>query len=86
MELKEIKVSTELRKMSEIQVVSDQTISNLIHQKFEKPLAKKPDDDDPFIKGEFDVIKELLANVSPVLTFSDLQYIPSVTFSSQNLL
>ena len=61
--IKELKVSTELRKMSEIQLVSDNTISSLIKQKFESPLKKRPDDDDPFIKGEFDVIKELVAKV-----------------------
>ena len=31
--------------------------------KFESPLPKCQDDDDPFIKGEFDVIKELLEKV-----------------------
>ena len=62
--IKEIRVSTELRNMAEIELVSNETIQKLIHQKFEAPLLKKPDDDDPFIKGEFDVIKELLAKVS----------------------
>ena len=61
--IKEIRVSTELRNMATIDLVSDETIKKLIHQKFEAPLKKKADDDDPFIKGEFDVIKELLAKV-----------------------
>ena len=62
--IKEIRVSTELRNMAEIDLMSNDTIQKLIYQKFQAPLKKKPDDDDPFIKGEFDVIKELLAKVS----------------------
>ena len=41
-------------------MVSKATVDDLIFQKFESPLPKAQDDDDPFIKGEFDVIKELL--------------------------
>merc|ERR1712218_499198 len=52
--------TTELRKMEEIDLVSKGTVDDLIAQKFESPLPRCPDDDDPFIKGEFDVIKELL--------------------------
>jgi hypothetical protein len=59
--IKEIQISTELRKMADIHLVSQETIDNLINQKFECPLRKLPGDDDPFIKGEFDVIKELVA-------------------------
>ncbi len=55
--MKEIQVSTELRKMAEIQLVSENTIQTLINQKFESPVKKKPDDNDPLISGEFDVIK-----------------------------
>merc|ERR1711972_625299 len=40
--------------------VSKQTVDDLIFQKFECELPRWQDDDDPFIKGEFDVIKELL--------------------------
>ena len=58
--IKEIQITTELRKMEEIDLVSKVTVDDLIAQKFESPLPRCPDDDDPFIKGEFDVIKELL--------------------------
>ena len=46
--------------MESIDLVSKATVDDLIFQKFESPLPKSQDDDDPFIKGEFDVIKELL--------------------------
>merc|ERR1711994_1229729 len=58
--IKEIQVSVALKKMGEIGLVPQQTVDDLIIQKFEAPLPKSQDDDDPFIKGEFDVIKELL--------------------------
>ena len=48
------------RKMESIDLVSKATVDDLIFQKFESPLPKAQDDEDPFIKGEFDVIKELL--------------------------
>ena len=41
-------------------MVSKDTVADLIHQKFESPLPKGQDDDDVFVKGEFEVIKELL--------------------------
>merc|ERR1711937_903342 len=58
--IKEIQITTELRKMESIDLVSKATVDDLIFQKFESPLPKCQDDDDPFVKGEFDVIKELL--------------------------
>ena len=61
--IKEIQISTELRKMVDIDLVPGQTIDDLISQKFEGKLPSKMDDNDPFIKGEFDVIKELLEKV-----------------------
>jgi len=62
-QVKEIQICTELRKMAEIGLVPQATAEDLIKQKFEFPLPKGQDDDDPFIKGEFDVIKELLAKL-----------------------
>jgi len=59
-QVKEILICTELRKMAEIGLVPKATAEDLIKQKFEFALPKGQDDDDPFIKGEFDVIKELL--------------------------
>jgi len=61
--VKEIQISTELRRMGEIGLVPQNTFDDLIKQKFEAPLPRTQDDDDPFIKGEFDVIKELLEKV-----------------------
>jgi hypothetical protein len=61
--IKEIQITSELRKMEEIDLVQKTTVDDLIHQKFESVLPKCQDDDDPFIKGEFDVIKELLEKV-----------------------
>jgi len=61
--IKEIQVTSELRRMAEIELVAKSVIDNLIVQKFEAPLPKCQDDDDPFIKGEFDVVKELLEKV-----------------------
>ena len=61
--VKEIQVTAELRRMAEIELVPKEVIDSLIVQKFEAPLPKNQDDDDPFIKGEFDVIKELLEKV-----------------------
>jgi len=61
--VKEIQISTELRRMAEIGLVPQATVDDLIKQKFEAPLPRTQDDDDPFIKGEFDVIKELLEKI-----------------------
>lgn len=61
--IKEIQVSTELQKMADIGLVPKSTIDSLISAKFQRDMPKTLDDDDPFIKGEFDVIKELLAAV-----------------------
>jgi len=61
--IKELQITSELRKMEDIDLVSKSTVDDLIHQKFEGVLPKCQDDDDPFIKGEFDVIKELLEKI-----------------------
>ena len=70
--IKEIQITSELRKMAEIDLVSKDVIDSLIKQKFEAPIPKNQDDDDPFIKGEFDVIKELLEKVEKSL--ADYRY------------
>ena len=59
-QVKEILICTELRKMADIGLVPQATAEDLIKQKFEFPLPRGQDDDDLFIKREFDVIKELL--------------------------
>ena len=50
--IKEIQVSNELRKMADIQLVPQQTIDDLIMKKFNAPLRRKPDDDDPVGWGD----------------------------------
>ena len=40
----------QIRKMEEIDLVSKDTVADLIKQKFESPLPKCQDDDDPFVK------------------------------------
>ena len=55
------------RKMEEIDLVSGDTVKDLIQQKFESPLPRGQDDDDQFVKGEFDVIKELLEKFPPAV-------------------
>ena len=62
-QVKEILISTELRRMAELGLIPPDTAEDLIKQKFEFPLPRGQDDDDPFIKGEFDVIKELVASL-----------------------
>ena len=49
--------------MAELGLIPPDTAEDLIKQKFEFPLPRGQDDDDPFIKGEFDVIKELVASL-----------------------
>jgi len=61
--IKEIQITSDLRRMAEIDLVPKSVIDSLIVQKFEAPLPKSQDDEDPFIKGEFDVVKELLEKV-----------------------
>ena len=58
--IKEIQVSTELRKMADIHLVPQQTIDDLIMKKFNAPLRRKPDDDDPVSeKSNLDIRNDL---------------------------
>merc|ERR1712045_108423 len=47
--IKELQITSELRKMEDIDLVSKSTVDDLIHQKFESPLPKCQDDNDPVI-------------------------------------
>merc|ERR1712226_377614 len=58
--IKEIKMATELRKMGEQSLLPQKTVDDLIETKFNSQLPAKPDDNDSLVKGEFDVIKELM--------------------------
>ncbi len=71
--IKEIQVSTELRKMSAIHLLPEETVRSLIAQKFEASLGKLrlpggAPDEDPLVRGEFEVIKELLEKVGGSVT------------------
>ena len=62
-QVKEIQICTELRKMAELGIgITKDTAEDLIKQKFEFPLSKT-DEDDHLLRGEFDVIKELLVKL-----------------------
>ena len=58
--VKEVQLSSELRRMGQIGLLPEITVENIIKAKFESPLPRTQVEDDSFIKGEFDVIKELL--------------------------
>ena len=67
-QVKEIQICSELRKMAELGIgITKDTAEDLIKQKFEFPLPKSTDDDDQFLRGEFDVIKELLIKLPGAL-------------------
>jgi len=57
--VKEISITAELRKMEEIELIHPDTVKDLLYNKFERVPNKSQDEDDPFTRGEFDVIKEL---------------------------
>jgi len=62
-QVKEIQICTELRKMAELGIgITKDTAEDLIKQKFEFPLSKT-DEEDHLLRGEFDVIKELLVKL-----------------------
>ena len=75
--------------MSSLGLVPLNTVDDLIKQKFESPLPRTQDDDDPFIKGEFDVIKELLEKVADAVTgkakviFAYISHRPTYFFRTQ---
>ena len=53
--------------MEEIDLVSKDTVADLIKQKFESPLPKCQDDDDPFVKVVTITISQPLSYLKPVL-------------------
>ena len=57
--IKELQISTELRRMGEIGLLPKETVTNLISSKFETQV-EEGDDNDSLVRGEFDVIKELM--------------------------
>ena len=55
--IKQIQISSELRKITDIRLVSKDVVDSLIKTRFEPPTEPE---EDPFMRGEFDVIKELM--------------------------
>ena len=53
--------------MEEIDLVSKDTVADLIKQKFESPLPKCQDDDDPFVKVVTITISQPLSYLKPDL-------------------
>ena len=51
--------------MEEIDLVSKDTVADLIKQKFESPLPKCQDDDDPFVKVVTITFSQPLSNLKP---------------------
>lgn len=60
--IKEIQICTDLRNMSEIGLLPPATVNNIIQSKFGSTTSDN-EDDDPLVKGEFEVIKELLSKL-----------------------
>ena len=59
--IKELQVSCELRRMGEIGLLPRETVTNLISTKFETD-TEEGEENDSLVRGEFDVIKELMEN------------------------
>lgn len=63
--IKEIQIRTELKQLQELNLVPDGTIAKLIATHFEtKGKPKINHEQDNLLRGEFDVIKELLQKVN----------------------
>jgi len=61
--IKEISITAELRRMEEINLIHPATVKDLLHTKFERLPGGTQEEDDPFSKGEFEVIKELCSAI-----------------------
>jgi len=57
--IKELQISCDLRRMADMGLLPQDTVNNIISSKFESN-TEVGEDDDPLVRGEFDVIKELL--------------------------
>ena len=58
--VKQIQISCDLQRMGDIGLLPRETIANIIDTKFQAPVSTSTEDDDPLVKGEFEVIKELM--------------------------
>jgi len=59
--IKEIQITTELRDMETMNLIKADTLKDLLFKKFEEVPEINHEETDPLTKGEFDVVKELLA-------------------------
>ena len=60
--VKEIQICCDLKNMTEMGLLPQDTVNNIISTKFESK-AENSEERDPLVQGEFDVIKELLAKL-----------------------
>ena len=60
--VKEIQICCDLKNMTEMGLLPQDTVNNIISSKFESK-AEDSEERDPLVQGEFDVIKELLAKL-----------------------
>merc|ERR1712042_148574 len=56
---KEIQLTGELRKMNELNLISSETLKDLLYEKFEKAVGQADEHDDPHTQGNYPVIKDL---------------------------
>ena len=59
--VKEVQISSDILKLVPVGLLSRGVSESLIHKKFEQPLPGSDNDgDDPLLRGEFEVINQLL--------------------------
>jgi len=56
--IKEIQITTELKKMEKMNLIKSDTLKDLLYKKFEEVPAINVEEIDPLSRGEFEVIKE----------------------------
>merc|ERR1711892_523752 len=57
--IKEIQLTGDLKVMNDMNLVSSDTLKDLLYEKFERITHEPVEDEDPMCKGEFEVIKQL---------------------------
>jgi len=62
--IKEIQITTELRDMEKLNLISPDTLKDLLFKKFEEIQVVNQEETDPLTRGEFDVIKQLCSALS----------------------
>jgi len=59
--IKEIQITTELRNMEAMNLIKSDTLKDLLFKKFEEVQSVNQEETDQLTKGEFEVVKELIA-------------------------